>query len=110
MLNLPDQRQSRYLRGQDGKLLQKYIGPLMILKRIGKVAYKVEIPTRWKVYPVFHIGILKPYHEDMEDSTRGQSRKIHLHAKAKGKRVVEAILDDRVCKNSRKYHKKYLVK
>ncbi|KAL3512509.1 hypothetical protein ACH5RR_025226 [Cinchona calisaya] len=85
MVKLLGQRQSRYLRGRDARLLQKYIGPVTILDRIGKIAYKMDTPTWRKVHLVFHVAILKPYHEDREDPGRGQLRKTDLHAKFKGK-------------------------
>lgn len=48
-------------------MLQKYIGPVTILKRVGRVAYKVDAPSWWKMHPVFHVSLLKKYHEDIEE-------------------------------------------
>ena len=48
-------------------LVRKYEGPFPILRRVGKVSYKVELPPRLKIHPVFHVSNLKPYHEDKED-------------------------------------------
>ncbi|KAK3009462.1 hypothetical protein RJ639_014219 [Escallonia herrerae] len=39
---LPQDR--KFLRGRDSRLLQKYEGPLTIVKKIGKMAYKVDPP------------------------------------------------------------------
>ncbi|KAK3010650.1 hypothetical protein RJ639_011815 [Escallonia herrerae] len=39
---LPQDR--KFLRGRDSHLLQKYEGPLTIVKKIGKMAYKVDPP------------------------------------------------------------------
>ncbi|WMV29742.1 hypothetical protein MTR67_023127 [Solanum verrucosum] len=46
--------------GKKGKLSRRYVGPQKILKRVGKVAYELELPTELAaVHPVFHISLLK---------------------------------------------------
>ncbi|WMV58980.1 hypothetical protein MTR67_052365 [Solanum verrucosum] len=46
--------------GKKGKLSPKYVGPYRILKRIGKVAYKLELPADLAaVHLVFYISLLK---------------------------------------------------
>ena len=45
----------------DTKLLPKFVGPLRIAKRIGKVAYRLELPPLWKVHDVFHVSLLRKY-------------------------------------------------
>ncbi|KAK3043600.1 hypothetical protein RJ639_001662 [Escallonia herrerae] len=54
--------------------------------------------------------MLKPFNEDTTDPSKGQIRRQGLKPKAVGKRVVEAILNDRVITASRKRHQEYLVK
>ncbi|KAK2981476.1 hypothetical protein RJ640_021917 [Escallonia rubra] len=107
---LPQDR--KFLRGRDSRLLQKYEGPLTIVKKIGKMAYKVDPPNWWsrQLHPVFHVSMLKPFYEDIADPSRGQIRRPGLKPKAAGKRVAEAILNDKVITASRKRHQEYLVK
>ncbi|KAK3035517.1 hypothetical protein RJ639_033976 [Escallonia herrerae] len=102
----------KFLRGRDSCLLQKYERPLTIVKKIGKMAYKVDSPHWWshQLHPIFHVSVLKPFYEDIADPSRGQIRRQGLKPKAAGKRVVEAILNDRVITASRKRHQEYLVK
>jgi hypothetical protein len=43
-----------------GKLAPCFVGPYKILKRIGKLAYKLELPDNLDiVHPVFHVFQLR---------------------------------------------------
>jgi hypothetical protein len=43
-----------------GKLSPSYVGMYPIVKRIGKVAYKLELPPELAgVHPVFHVSQLR---------------------------------------------------
>lgn len=46
------------------KLSKRYYGPFQIIERIGVVAYKLLLPTDYRIHPVFHISLLKEYHGD----------------------------------------------
>ncbi|WMV55678.1 hypothetical protein MTR67_049063 [Solanum verrucosum] len=46
--------------GKKGKLSSRYVSPYRILKRIGKMAYELELPADLAaVHPVFHVSLLK---------------------------------------------------
>ncbi|KAD4180337.1 hypothetical protein E3N88_28928 [Mikania micrantha] len=46
--------------GKKGKLAPRYVGPFKILERIGKVAYKLELPPKLSnVHPTFHVSNLR---------------------------------------------------
>ena len=51
--------------GKKGKLSPRYIGPFEILERIGKIAYKLALPSELaSVHNVFHVSMLKKYVPD----------------------------------------------
>lgn len=77
-------------------LVRRYEGPYRVIKKIGKVAYKLELPRQLRVHPVFHVSMLKPFHEDMEDPSRGESNRAPVGITAAYDRDMEAILADRV--------------
>ena len=46
--------------GKKGKLSPRYIGPYRIIRRVGQVAYELELPSELEsVHPVFHVSMLR---------------------------------------------------
>lgn len=43
------------------KLSVKYYGPFEILKKISPVAYRLKLPEHCKIFPTFHIALLKQF-------------------------------------------------
>ena len=51
--------------GKQGKLAPRYIGPFEILKRVGKIAYHLVLPSSLsRVHEVFHVSVLWKYTPD----------------------------------------------
>ncbi|XP_059277540.1 uncharacterized protein LOC132031575 [Lycium ferocissimum] len=51
--------------GRKGKLSPRFIGPYEIMRRIGKVAYELKLPSEMAmVHLVFHISMLRLYKPD----------------------------------------------
>ncbi|RVW63223.1 Transposon Tf2-2 polyprotein [Vitis vinifera] len=93
---LPQQFKS--LRPVHKGLVRRYEGPFPILGKVGKVSYKVELPPRLKIHPVFHASYLKPYHRDKDDPSRGLSKKAPTAVVTSYDKEVENILADQVIK------------
>ena len=46
--------------GKKGKLAPRFVGPFKIIQRVGKVAYKLELPRELEnVHPTLHVSNLK---------------------------------------------------
>ena len=43
------------------KLSRRLYGSFEIIERRGNRAFKLDIPPRWKIHPVFHVSLLEPY-------------------------------------------------
>ncbi|GJV51460.1 putative reverse transcriptase domain-containing protein [Tanacetum coccineum] len=51
--------------GKRGKLNPKYVGPFKVLKKVGAVAYKLELPQELsRVHNTFHVSNLKKCYSD----------------------------------------------
>ncbi|KAL0381349.1 UNVERIFIED_CONTAM: hypothetical protein Sangu_0199200 [Sesamum angustifolium] len=110
MVKVPDPRLSKLSRGRDPRLMQKYVGPLPIIKRIGTVAYKIELPSWWKIHSVFHVSQQNKYSADKEDDARNQPSRPQLELMKTKEKVAEAILNHRVTSTAKRNHNEYLVK
>ena len=43
------------------KLLPRFCGPFKILKRVGSLAYKLELPFKFEAHPAFHVSYLQKH-------------------------------------------------
>ena len=51
---------SKYIKTKRNRKLEaKFFGPLWMFHPVGKQAYKLELPKKWKIHNVFYISLLK---------------------------------------------------
>ncbi|KAM4578765.1 uncharacterized protein V3H82_008122 [Fundulus diaphanus] len=62
----PGQKVLLLLPTSDNKLLAKWHGPYEVAKRVGKVTYELYMPERVKKHQVFHVNLLKEFHEPQQ--------------------------------------------
>ncbi|XP_016165032.1 uncharacterized protein LOC107607616 [Arachis ipaensis] len=77
-------------------LIRKYEGPFEIIGRVGEVAYKVQLPPSMKIHPVFHVSMLKPYHGDQDEPSRGDSSRAPPVVIRSFDKEIEEILANRI--------------
>ncbi|XP_078444753.1 uncharacterized protein LOC144713891 [Wolffia australiana] len=53
-------------------LIPCYDGPFEVVAKIGRVAYRLNIPRRLVFHQVFHVSVLKKYILDSEDATKAE--------------------------------------
>ena len=51
---------SKYIKTKCNQKLEiKFFGPFRVLHPVGKQAYKLELPRKWRIHDVFHISLLE---------------------------------------------------
>jgi len=58
-LRLQPYRQSTIAVRRSLKLSPRFYGPFPILRKVGQVAYELELPPEARIHPVFHVSQLK---------------------------------------------------
>ncbi|KAL1952653.1 hypothetical protein VTO42DRAFT_4570 [Malbranchea cinnamomea] len=85
------------------KLENRWYGPFEVEETVGTYAYRLQLPSGWKIHPVFHVSQLEPFY-CREGEEPEQPPPVVVDGYEEWE--VEEILDERV-----RYRKKqYLVK
>ncbi|KAK9233383.1 hypothetical protein WN943_023632 [Citrus x changshan-huyou] len=104
-------QQFKTLRKVHKGLVRRYKGPFRVVRRVGNVSYQLQLPPRLKIHPVFHVSLLKPYHEDMGEPSRGESRRAPTAVVTVLDKDVDYIIADRtISRRGVPAHSEYLVK
>lgn len=64
LLKLQSYRQQTTVRPSNQKLSKCNFGPFKVLRRIGPVAYEMELPSSSRIHPVVHVSLLRSYNGD----------------------------------------------
>ena len=98
------------------KLAQQYVGPFRIVERVGRLAYRLEIPGHWRIHPVFTIAQLEPSpapNEDPFDRPRpDQPDSVYVEGDTDTMKSfeIDRLLDKRVMRKGRGFATEYLVR
>ena len=85
---------SKYIKiKRNRKLEAKFFRPFRVLHPVGKQAYKLELPRKWKMHDVFHVSLLK---QDTTRKRRVDEKAMEFDAGDNEEYKVEAIRNSAV--------------
>ena len=87
------------------KLDYKRLGPFKITKVVGdsKLAFKLDLPPRMKIHPVFHASLLEPYHKNtIPGRTQPPAPPVIVDGEEEWE--VDRVLDSRIHRGRLEYY------
>lgn len=96
-LKLQPYRQSSLQKRSNQKLSARYFGPYRVVKRVGKVAYQLELPPGSKIHSTFHVSQLK---KKIDSKKVVQTTLPGIEEEDKNSAVPEVILEKRLIKRN----------
>lgn len=109
-LKLQPYKQTSIQHRCNQKLSHKFYGPFRVTAVVGKVAYKLRLPTEAKIHNVFHVSQLKPFHGQLPQVTHIPPWLHGTDSITNSERMPECILDRRIIKVNNAAQTQYLVK
>lgn len=93
------------------KLSQQFVGPFKVLKKIGTLAYQLDIPAHWRIHPVFTIAQLEPVpNPDSDPYDRQRSRPPPVHVEGDTDTIKSYVLERIIRSRQSARGKEYLVR
>lgn len=90
--------------------IPRYDGPFLVVNRVGRVAYLLELPDRFKIHPTLRVSFLRKFHEDFENESRMNMKPAPSVFRFQTEKKLVKILDHRILGQSKKNRKtNYLV-
>ncbi|KAE8690176.1 hypothetical protein F3Y22_tig00110912pilonHSYRG00073 [Hibiscus syriacus] len=77
------------------RLVRRYEGMFKVLKQVSTMAYRLELPSTIRAHPVFHVSLLKSYHQDKEEPDRGKLNRAPVGVNVSSNREVDTIHAER---------------
>jgi transposase InsO family protein len=96
------------------KTSQQFVGPFRILERVGRLAYRLDLPTAWRIHPVLSIAHLEPVPNPASDPY-GRARPDHppavqVESGEDGHFEIDRIIRKRDSKRGGKTKTEYLIR